>query len=49
MNDKDIPGPWDDKSPYRVIEGEVYEVLYDSRGNPYLKHRGVLVDDEQEL
>jgi len=45
----DIPGAWDDKSAFRVIDGEVYEVLYDSRHNPYLKHRGKLIEDETEL
>jgi len=42
----ETPGRWDDESAYRVVDGEVYEVLHDSRSNPYLKRRGVLVDHE---
>lgn len=33
---------------YRIIDGRVYQVHYDSFGNPYLKYRGVLVEDELE-
>lgn len=43
---EDPPHRWDEESAFRVINGEVYEVHHDSRGNPYLKHRGVLVEDE---
>jgi len=46
---KDVPGRWDDDSAYRVIDGEIYEVLYDSTGKPYLKYRGVLVEDEKDI
>jgi len=42
----EAPGRWDEESAFRVINGEVYEVLHDSRGHPYLKQRGVLVDHE---
>ena len=41
-----VPGRWDDERGFRVIDEEVYEVLHDSRGNPYLKPRGVLVEHE---
>ena len=37
---------WSDERHFRIIDGEVYEVLHDSRGNPYLKRRGVKVDHE---
>ena len=46
MGDSGVPGRWDDQSAFRIINGEVYEVLFDSRGNSYLKQRGVLVDHE---
>jgi hypothetical protein len=47
MSDNRVPGSLDrDKSPFRVIGHDVYEVHYDSHSNPYLKHRGVLVDHE---
>ncbi len=46
MGDSGVPGRWDNQSPFRIINGEVYEVLFDSRGNSYLKQRGVLVDHE---
>ena len=34
---------------FRVIDGRVYEVLHDGWGNPYLKPRGDVVEDEQEV
>jgi len=42
----DTPSRFDEETAFRIIDGEVYEVMYDSRGNPYLKRRGVVVDHE---
>jgi len=35
-----------DEAAYRLIDGEVYEVQFDSSSNPKLKRVGVLVEHE---
>lgn len=32
---------------FRIIDGDVYQVHYDSHGNPFLKYRGVVVEHER--
>jgi len=42
----EAPSSLSDETGYRVIDGEVYEIMHDSWNNPYLKRRGVLVNHE---
>lgn len=43
----EVPSSYSDETAFRIIDGEAYEVMYDSRGNTYLKRRGIVVDHER--